>query len=105
MKQVVLFNNKGGVGKTTFLVHLGFALEQLGKRVLFVDADPQCNLTSYICTEENIDAFWKEGQSIYAAVKPIIIGTGDIQEITPFQRPQKQYALKSMPTISRSRRE
>ena len=40
MKNVVFFNNKGGVGKTTFTYHLGFALERMGKKVLFVDAQP-----------------------------------------------------------------
>lgn len=47
MKSIVFFNNKGGVGKTTFTYHIGFALEQAGKKILFVDADPQCNLSSH----------------------------------------------------------
>ena len=51
MKTIAFFNNKGGVGKTTFTFHLGYALEQIGKRVLFVDLDPQCNLTAHICSE------------------------------------------------------
>lgn len=46
MKKIVFFNNKGGVGKTTFTYHIGYALEKIGKKVLFVDADPQCNLTT-----------------------------------------------------------
>jgi chromosome partitioning protein len=45
MKSIAFFNNKGGVGKTTFTYHLGYALETLGKKILFVDLDPQCNLT------------------------------------------------------------
>lgn len=32
MKSIVFFNNKGGVGKTTFTYHIGFALEQAGKK-------------------------------------------------------------------------
>ena len=48
MENVVFFNNKGGVGKTTFTYHLGFALERMGKKVLLVDADPQCNLSSHL---------------------------------------------------------
>lgn len=36
MKNVVFFNNKGGVGKTTFTYHLGFALERMGKKVLLL---------------------------------------------------------------------
>jgi cobyrinic acid ac-diamide synthase len=47
MKTIAFFNNKGGVGKTTFTFHLGYALERIGKKVLFADLDPQCNLTNY----------------------------------------------------------
>lgn len=39
-------NNKGGVGKTTSALNVGFALAALGKRVLLVDMDGQGNLTS-----------------------------------------------------------
>ena len=31
MKTIAFFNNKGGVGKTTFTFHLGYALERIGK--------------------------------------------------------------------------
>ena len=42
---IALFNHKGGVSKTYHHVNLGWALAVQGKRVLIVDADPQCNLT------------------------------------------------------------
>lgn len=49
MKAVAIFNNKGGVGKTTFLCNLAAALVHYRqKRVLVVDADPQCNATQYM---------------------------------------------------------
>lgn len=44
-KVISLFNHKGGVSKTTTTFHLGWMLANLGKKVLIVDADPQCNLT------------------------------------------------------------
>ncbi|WP_127564967.1 ParA family protein [Stenotrophomonas indicatrix] len=44
-KIVTIFNNKGGVGKTTLTYHLAHALGAIGKKVLMIDLDPQCNLT------------------------------------------------------------
>jgi cellulose biosynthesis protein BcsQ len=48
MKTIVIFNNKGGVGKTTFLCNLAACLQILKrKKIAVVDADPQANATTY----------------------------------------------------------
>jgi len=44
-KTISLFNNKGGVSKTTTTFHLGWKLAEKGYKTLIVDTDPQCNLT------------------------------------------------------------
>lgn len=59
MKIISIFNNKGGVGKTTLTFHLGHALAELGHKVLMIDLDPQCNLTILAMDEERIHEIWE----------------------------------------------
>ena len=60
MKIISVFNNKGGVGKTTLTYHVANALSEMGKKVLIIDADPQCNLTIYSLDQEYIHNLWSE---------------------------------------------
>jgi len=45
-KIITVCNQKGGVGKTTTVVNLGYYLAYKGKNVLIIDLDPQANATS-----------------------------------------------------------
>jgi cellulose biosynthesis protein BcsQ len=70
MKILSVFNNKGGVGKTTLTYHLAHALSEKKFKVLLLDADPQCNLTIYSIPVEEIHDIWdKEDRCIEAGVE------------------------------------
>ncbi len=47
-KIIALFNQSGGVGKTSLTMNLGYQLAQRDLKVLLVDMDPQSSLTSFL---------------------------------------------------------
>lgn len=110
MKVISVFNNKGGVGKTTLTYHLAHALSESGKKVLMIDADPQCNLTIYSLEQEVVHGIWDaedtfidEGfesskerigsirfgvlnantRSLHYLLKPTEEGTGELEYLPP----------------------
>lgn len=50
-KIIALFNQSGGVAKTTLTMNLGYQLAQRKHRVLLVDMDPQASLTAFMGLE------------------------------------------------------
>jgi len=52
-KAIALFNQKGGVGKTTTNVNLSACIAMKGKKVLIIDIDPQGNTTSGFGIDKN----------------------------------------------------
>jgi chromosome partitioning protein len=50
-KIIALFNQSGGVGKSTLTMNVGYQLSQKGKKVLLVDMDPQGSLTFFMGLE------------------------------------------------------
>jgi cellulose biosynthesis protein BcsQ len=88
MVKIALFNHKGGVGKTTLTVNIGDALRDQGKKVLLVDADPQCNLTAFFIDEPELEKMLGESDeddtnaTIWSAIKPVVQGRGGIRPVS-----------------------
>lgn len=93
MKTISIFNNKGGVGKTTYIYHIAHLLAQQGKRVLLVDCDSQANLTAYCLRDEEIVSSWEEhGNSIYRGIELVYRGLGDVRaDLVPIQINSDEY--------------
>lgn len=85
MKLVSIFNNKGGVGKTTYMFHVSHLLAAAGKTVLMVDLDGQCNLSAYCLSDSDLEKAWAaaRGNSIWRAVEDVYKGVGDIKKRQP----------------------
>jgi cellulose biosynthesis protein BcsQ len=64
-KVIAFINYKGGVAKTTTTYHIGCSLAQhFNKRVLFVDIDPQTNLTFLCASIQDWENFKKTNGTI-----------------------------------------
>jgi cellulose biosynthesis protein BcsQ len=88
MKSIVVFNNKGGVGKTTLLCNLAsyLALRE-GKKILIIDTDPQCNATAYMFPYPEIEEIYSSNKNtIYEIVKPLQRGKGFKEGTLPIIR-------------------
>jgi flagellar biosynthesis protein FlhG len=95
---VAITSGKGGVGKTNIVANLGFALSQLGKKVLILDADfglgnldvllgvaPKYNISHVIRGDKTIEEILEEGPG---KIKILPAASG-IQELTQLTHDQK----------------
>lgn len=101
-KVVALYNNKGGVSKTTTSFNLAVYLAKKGKKVLIADCDPQCNITEmFFASRVDLSDPDTElpGTSIYQALLPrfkgqqATINEGDV-ELTEHSIYQSLFILR-----------
>lgn len=69
MRTTIIMNAKGGVGKTITTINMAAELAARGKRVVCVDADPQCNLSNFFGADLEsgtlYDVLMRTGDSYY----------------------------------------
>lgn len=66
-KRIAFFNHKGGVSKTTSVYNIGWALSET-KRVMLVDADSQCNLSSLVLGD-GFEEYYSDGRTSQQNIK------------------------------------
>lgn len=89
--RMVIFNQKGGVGKTTITCNLAAISASEGKRTLVVDLDAQSNSTQYLLGQKCADPdktivrFFKDSLSLNPFGKSQNPSLHDIVQETPYQ--------------------
>jgi len=76
--RLTVFNQKGGVGKTTTVLNLGAALARRGGVPLLVDLDAQSHLSSILnpgaSSGESLFAYFNAGKPLKEVARPIRFG-------------------------------
>lgn len=78
----VIFNKKGGVGKTTITCNLAAISASTGKKTLVIDLDPQANASQYLLGDK-YNEIKEKGLTIFDFYKASMDG-GSIFEFNPF---------------------
>lgn len=76
---ISVFNNKGGVGKTTLVYNIADSIGEKGKKVLAIDFDAQCNLSINAVGKNSFISSLtgpSGNQSIKEFLQPRLQGTG-----------------------------
>jgi cellulose biosynthesis protein BcsQ len=105
MIAIAMFNNKGGVGKTTLTCNIVSLFAKVyRRRVLVVDCDPQCNSTQLIMGEDYAtELYWnaeghQETTTIRTLLQPIEDGDSTINtDISPILSSHNRFGVDLLP--------
>jgi cellulose biosynthesis protein BcsQ len=104
MKSILFFNNKGGVGKTTLACNVvSYLAAEFGKRVLLVDADPQCNATQALLSDEIQESIYSNDDgpahdTLYKVLHPFHVGEPGIDlDIRPVNARDTRFEVDLLP--------
>ena len=82
MKKVCIFNQKGGVGKTTTNINLCAYLAMEGYKVLTIDIDPQGNTTSGLGLDKrNLELSMYDVLTSDASLREVILKSELVQNL------------------------
>ena len=86
--RLAVFNQKGGVGKTTTALNLAAALAARGLEPLLVDLDSQAHLTGIVCgplesAADSLFGFYNDGRRVGELARPIALAGSGRGEVVP----------------------
>lgn len=107
MKSIVLFNNKGGVGKTTLTANVAsYFAKKKGMKVVVIDCDPQCNVSQLILGDDKtIDLYWSRSKrlsvnesTLIDLIQPVLDGDAAIDSrIEPGVASNNRFGVSLLP--------
>jgi len=105
MISICLFNNKGGVGKTTLTCNIAaYFARKFKKKVLLVDCDPQCNTTQLVLNEEATSKLYRSRDTrhktgtILDVLRPLQLGEPEISKgIAPMSAKSNRFGVDIIP--------
>ncbi|MGF7049177.1 chromosome partitioning protein [Paenibacillus sp. DS2015] len=88
-KVISFINMKGGVGKTTLCIGIGqYLADHAGKKILFIDLDPQFNTTQSLMNHFDLEDEYMENYRKNKSVRKLFESPTTISELPKLVKPE-----------------